>query len=136
MIARRVLFLILVVALGTSALVCASGGGGGTGTAAADSGAQAAAPKLPAGYSEPGAGSDLAKVSVGMNDTEVRKILGDPDNANAYMTGKAFNPFYFGGDTHRTDWMYKGKGRVVFSRNRWSGALKVVRVMANANELQ
>ena len=136
MIARRVLFLILVVALGTSALVCASGGGGGTGTAAADSGAQVAAPKLPAGYSEPAAGSPLSKVTVGMNDAEVRKVLGDPDNANAYMTGKAWIPFYYGPDTHRTDWMYKGKGRVVFSRNRWSGALKVVRVMANANELQ
>jgi hypothetical protein len=51
------------------------------------------------------------------------------------MTGKAWIPFYYGGDTYRTDWMYKGKGRVVFSRNQWSGALKVIRVMHNPNEL-
>jgi hypothetical protein len=30
--------------------------------------------------------------------------------------------------------MYKGKGRVVFSRNQWSGALKVIRVIYNPSE--
>jgi hypothetical protein len=82
----------------------------------------------------PPPGSPLAKVQVGMSDTEVRKILGDPDNANGYMTGKQFIPWYFGPDTSRTDWLYKGKGRVVFSRNRWSGNLAVVRVDYNPNE--
>ena len=86
-------------------------------------------------YSEPPAGSDLAKVQAGMNDAEVRKLIGDPDNSNAYMTGKAWIPFYYGPDTHRTDWMYKGKGRVVFSRNRYSGGLKVINVLYNPQEL-
>jgi len=71
-----------------------------------------------------------------MNDTEVRNIMGDASNANMYMTGKAFIPFYYGPDTHRTDWMYNGKGRVVFSRNRWSGALKVINVIYNPAEGQ
>jgi len=82
----------------------------------------------------PPPGSPLAKIQVGMSDTDVRKILGDPDNANGYITGKEFIPFYYGGDTARTDWLYKGKGRVVFSRNRWSGNLQVVRVDYNPNE--
>ncbi|HYB12366.1 MAG TPA: hypothetical protein VEG67_02775 [Myxococcota bacterium] len=82
----------------------------------------------------PPPGSPLAKIQAGMSDTEVRKILGDPDNANGYITGKAFIPYYFGPDTSRTDWLYKGKGRVVFSRNRWSGNLTVVRVDYNPNE--
>ena len=69
-------------------------------------------------------------------DCRVRKVLGDPDNANAYMTGKSWIPFYYGPDTHRTDWMYKGKGRVVFSRNRYSGGLKVIRILHNPNELE
>jgi len=30
--------------------------------------------------------------------------------------------------------MYNGKGRVVFSRNRYSGSLKVVRVIYNPDE--
>ena len=30
--------------------------------------------------------------------------------------------------------MYKGKGRVVFSRNRYSGQLKVINVIYNPDE--
>jgi hypothetical protein len=132
----RVVFVGLVSTLWLLGAACASQGGGASTGASGNTAAAGtpAKPALPPGYSEPAAGSPLSKVAVGMNDTEVRKILGDPDNANAYMTGKAWIPFYYGPDTHRTDWMYKGKGRVVFSRNRWSGALKVIRVMANANE--
>ena len=69
-----------------------------------------------------------------MTDTQVRNILGDPDNANAYVTGKAWIPFYYGTDTTRTDWMYKGMGRVVYSRNQYSGALKVIRIIYNPKE--
>jgi hypothetical protein len=87
-------------------------------------------------YSEAPAGSSLAKVQVGMDDVEVRKILGDPDNSNAYMTAKMWIPFYFGPDTHRSDWMYQGQGRVVFSRNRYNGELKVIKVLYNADELK
>jgi hypothetical protein len=126
----RILAFLMMTALWIG---CASGGGGEA--ASGDTAAKSSKGALPAGYSEPPAGSDLAKVQVGWNDAEVRKSLGDPDNANAYMTGKAWIPFYYGGDTYRTDWMYKGKGRVVFSRNQWSGALKVIRVMHNPNEL-
>jgi hypothetical protein len=87
-------------------------------------------------YSDVPAGSKLAKVQLNSNDAEVRKIMGDPDDSNAYMTGKAWIPFYFGPDTHRADWMYTGQGRVVFSRNRWTGGLKVIAVMYNPNELK
>jgi hypothetical protein len=30
--------------------------------------------------------------------------------------------------------MYKGQGRIVFSRNRYTGALKVISVLYNKNE--
>ena len=85
-------------------------------------------------WTAPPAGSPLAKVKSGMNDAQVRNLLGNPTNANAYMTGKAWIPFYYGPDTHRSDWMYEGVGRVVFSRNRYSGGLKVVRVIHNPDE--
>ncbi len=84
--------------------------------------------------STPPPGSPLAKVQLDMNDAQVRNILGDPDSSNAYMTGKMFIPFYFGPDTHRAEWMYEGKGRVVFSRNRWSGGLKVINVRYEPTE--
>ena len=112
----RVLALISMVAL----MGCASGGSSG---ASSD-------------YAEAPAGSALARVEVDMTDAEVRKILGEPDNSNSYMTGKQFIPWYFGPDTHRTDWMFRGQGRVVFSRNRYSGGLKVINVLYNPAELQ
>lgn len=118
-----------LLGVGLLFVACASGGSGASGDASQGTSAKQSQ------YSDAPAGSDLAKIQIGMNDAEVRKILGDPDDANAYMTGKAWIPFYYGPDTHRSDWMYKGKGRVVFSRNRWSGALKVIRVMYNPKEM-
>ena len=82
----------------------------------------------------PPAGSPLAKVQPGMNDAQVRSLVGDPDDSEAYMTGKMFIPFYFGPDTHRAEWIYRGKGRVVFSRNRWTGGLKVIDVRYEPKE--
>ena len=117
---RRVslVFLAFVIA---ALCACASGSGG---RQANDSPrAQAAAAKSVA----PPPDCPLSKVQPGMNDAQVRKILGDPDNARGYVTGKAWIPFYFGTDTTRNEWLYKGMGRVVFSRNQYSGSLKVIR---------
>ncbi len=85
-------------------------------------------------YSDPPSGHKLAKVELNMNGNDVLRILGDPDHSNVYQTGKAFIPFYFGTDAARSDWMYSGQGRVVFSRNRWTGALKVIKILYNPNE--
>jgi len=126
--------ILLLIAVSVTWIGCASGGNGAP---AGDETASAKAPAaMPAGYSEPPAGSKLAKVQVGWNEVEVRKALGEPDSSNAYQTGKGWIPFYYGPDTHRTDWMYRGQGRVVFSRNRYSGALKVIRVLYNPSELK
>jgi outer membrane protein assembly factor BamE (lipoprotein component of BamABCDE complex) len=85
--------------------------------------------------SEPAASaSRLAKVQTGMTPEEVRKLLGEPTGERTYPTGKAFIPFYYGSDTHRTDWKYKGVGRVVFGHNRYSGNMKVIRVDADPSE--
>lgn len=83
----------------------------------------------------PPAGSPLAKVTVGMSEQEVRELLGAPDDSNSYMTGKAWIPYNFGaGDKSRSDWMYKGQGRVVFTRNQWNGRLSVINVLYNPDE--
>jgi hypothetical protein len=115
----------IAMVLAISAFVmgaCASGGGGGGGG------------DYPPGYSAPPPGSPLAAIQINGTEFDVRKALGEPDNANAYMTGKAWIPFYFGTDVARTDWMYTGKGRIVFSRNRYTGALKVIKVLYNPQE--
>jgi hypothetical protein len=58
----------------------------------------------------------------------VREKIGAPTGEQVYPTGKAWIPFYYGPDTMRTDWKYKGQGRVVFSTNQWSHTSKVIRV--------
>jgi hypothetical protein len=126
MIARTGLFLLPLASLATAG--CA-GSGGSTEKARGDAPAKAS----PQAAAPPG-DSALAKVTLGMTDAQVRKEIGDPDNTTAYMTGKAWIPFYYGPDTHRADWIYHGKGRVVFSRNRWSGGLKAIDVRYDPSE--
>ncbi|HXC53213.1 MAG TPA: hypothetical protein VN634_20160 [Candidatus Limnocylindrales bacterium] len=79
------------------------------------------------------AGSPLAKIQDGMADTDVRRILGEPDSSKSYMTGKQFIPYYYGPDTGRTEYIYKGLGRITLTRNRYSGGLKVIRVDYDPN---
>ena len=66
-------------------------------------------------YPPPPANSKLAKVQVGMSAREVENILGPPTDESAYVTGKAFIPFYYGKDRWRRAYFYKGVGRVVFA---------------------
>ena len=125
MIRQRMLALALMVSVGALG-ACAMGGG----STADDTGTKSEAAKAegpPQGVAPP-AGHKMAKVEAGMNDGDVRRIMGEPQTRKVYMTGKAWMPWYWGSDTHRTEFKYKGSGRVVFNTNRWSGALKVVRV--------
>ncbi len=119
---RTTLFAVLIALVFVTGGCASEGGGGGSATRA-----------TPANTAPP-AGSPLSKVTVGMTDIDVRKVLGEPDRSNSYQTGKAWIPFYYGPDTARSDWMYDGQGRVVFSRNRYSGGLKVVNVIYNPSE--
>lgn len=84
----------------------------------------------------PPSNSQLSKIREEMDDNAVIAILGNPDDSNGYSTGKTHIPFYHGTDTFRVEWMYKGEGRVVFSKNRYSGRLKVIRIDYNPNELE
>lgn len=73
----------------------------------------------------------LYAVKSQMSPADVRQAVGDPKDSNSYMTGKQWIPFYFGSDTSRTEWSYGDDGYVVFTRNRYSGSLKVIRVSLN-----
>ena len=57
---------------------------------------------------------------------EVIAAIGAPDHVSDASTGKFAIPFYFGSDTRRVSWSYTGAGFVVFSRNAYSGVLRVV----------
>jgi hypothetical protein len=111
-----------------SGLGCASGGGGGSsgGSSAEPPAAAKPAAAKPADVPPP-ANSKLAKVTLGMTDSDVRKALGEPTSTKEYMSGKAWIPW--GTEGSRSEWTYKGEGLVVFGRNRYSGGLKVIRVL-------
>lgn len=94
----------IVAAIGLAALAAGC---------AAKSGSGAAAP-APAAQVIP-ANSPLAKIKIGMTAQEVSNILGMPTNQVSYASGKAWIPYYYGDDARRTEWSYKGLGRVVFT---------------------
>jgi hypothetical protein len=68
------------------------------------------------------------QVHEGMSDSEVRSVLGEPTSREEYITGKNFIPFYHGPDRSRSNWVYHGKGNIVFTRNSYSGTLSVIEV--------
>jgi hypothetical protein len=84
----------------------------------------------------PPAGSPLAKIQKGMPEDQVADVLGTPSSTNHYPTGKQWIPGYdwWGGDAYRTEWIYKGKGRVVFNKKPFSSRMRVIRVLYDPSE--
>jgi hypothetical protein len=70
-----------------------------------------------------------------MSVRDVETLLGPPNDESAYVTGKAFIPFYFGPDRTRRAYFYRGLGRVVFAGSGGFGASwHVERVEYDPNE--
>jgi hypothetical protein len=61
------------------------------------------------------AGSPFSRLQIGMPLREVEDLVGRPTDEGAYITGKAFIPFYFGSDRYRYELAYKGQGRLIFA---------------------
>lgn len=66
-------------------------------------------------------GSKWSKLQIGMHQSEVERILGVTSNIRAYVTAKAWIPFYFGGDSHRYEAVYAGQGSVAYTGGSWGG---------------
>jgi hypothetical protein len=60
-------------------------------------------------------GSKFSNLKIGMSRAEVYSIVGNPTDQGAYVTGKAWIPFYFGSDRYRYEAAYKGMGRLIFA---------------------
>lgn len=71
-------------------------------------------------------------IKEGMATEEVLAGIGAPDHVSSESTGKRAIPFYFGSDTRHVSWSYSGVGFVVFSRNAYTGELKVVETKLDA----
>jgi hypothetical protein len=63
----------------------------------------------------PAPNSRFPQLKIGMGMREVVDIVGPPTDQGAYITGKAFIPFYFGSDRSRFELIYKGQGRLIFA---------------------
>jgi hypothetical protein len=80
-------------------------------------------------------GGSFDQISQGMSMEEVYNLIGQPTSTTARPTGKAWAPFYYGGDTERLFALYKGKGRIVFSNSsRYSSVWRVVEIVPDSTE--
>ncbi|AKJ30478.1 hypothetical protein [Caldimonas brevitalea] len=85
---------------------------------------------------KPAPRSKFTKLQIGMTMRQAVNIAGQPSDEGAYITGKAWIPFYFGGDRHRYEMVYKGQGRLVFaggSLGDYTGG-NLIWIIHNANE--
>jgi hypothetical protein len=64
---------------------------------------------------KPARNSAFTKLEIGMSMKEVTDLIGQPTDSGAYITGKAWIPFYFGSDRHRYELVYKNQGRLIFA---------------------
>jgi hypothetical protein len=64
----------------------------------------------------PAPGSRFGKLQIGMSAKQAMDLVGTtPTDQGAYITGKAFIPFFFGSDRYRYEVVYKGQGRLIFA---------------------
>ena len=85
---------------------------------------------------KPGPGSRFTQLQIGMPMKQVTDLVGTPTDQGAYVTGKAYIPFYFGGDRYRHELVYKGQGRLIFaggSAGDWSNG-HLIWIIHNAAE--
>ena len=66
-------------------------------------------------FGKPAANSKFKSLQIGMSMKQATDIAGQPSDQGAYITGKAWIPFYFGSDRHRYEMVFKGHGRLIFA---------------------
>jgi len=82
----------------------------------------------------PAPDSKFAQLKIGMTLKQVENLVGPPNNSDTRITGKQYQPFYFGGDTQRTEAFYKGEGQLTFSNIRPdSPPDTLIRILVNPN---
>lgn len=83
----------------------------------------------------PAANSRFTQLRIGMPQQQVVDLVGQPTDQGAYITGKAFIPFYYGSDKSRWEMVYKGQGRLIFSNQAGFGSgYYLTWIIHNANE--
>lgn len=143
--------MVRVAALMTAVALLAGCQTGRNATGSSSAPAPAPAAKAPAGDTQrvkginnvegeitgkPAANSRFTRLSIGMGMRQVTDLVGQPTDQGAYITGKAFIPFYFGSDRYRHEMVYKGQGRLIFaggSAGDYSSG-QLISIIHNASE--
>ncbi len=126
--------LLVFVAVG-SLSACATPSGGASGGSGGHPAAKAHAKHAFYLNGKPRPGSKFAKLRSGMSRQEVQGLIGPPTSTTGHITGKQFIPFYYGGDTYRSDWYYKGEGELTFSQRYYrSSAEGLIYIRVNPKE--
>ena len=71
-------------------------------------------------------GGKFSRIRIGMPMKQVTDLIGQPTDTGGHVTGKAFIPFFFGGDTHRAEAYYKGEGHLTFSPSAFASTSMVL----------
>lgn len=80
--------------------------------------------------------SKWSKLQIGMQQNEVERIIGVSHNVRAYVTGKAFIPFYYGSDRHRYEVVYPGQGSVAYTGGSFGGGRGVLMMINYDSKIQ
>ena len=84
---------------------------------------------------KPAPGTKFTRVQIGMTAKQVMDIVGPPTDQGAYVTGKAWIPFYFGSDRYRHELAYKGQGRLIFAGSAgFDSNAHLIWIIHNAND--
>ena len=83
---------------------------------------------------KPAPGSKFTELKIGMPMKQVTDLIGEPTDQGAYVTGKAFIPFFFGGDKYRYEMAYKGQGRLVFAGQSMGTGGNLILIIHNKDD--
>lgn len=84
---------------------------------------------------KPAPGTKFTRLQIGMSRQQVLDIVGQPTDQGAYITGKAFIPFFWGSDRYRHELAYKGQGRLIFAGSSgFDSNAHLIWIIHNAND--
>ena len=83
---------------------------------------------------KPAKNSKFTSLKMGMGMKQVTDIVGDPNDQGAYVTGKAFIPFYFGDDKLRHEMAYKGQGRLIFAMQSYGSGAYLIKIVHDSKD--
>lgn len=78
--------------------------------------------------------SPFNKLQIGMPMKQVMEIVGVADDEGSYSTARSYIPFaHYAGDNVRSEGVYKGRGRLIFSQAN-NGGTYLIKIIHDASE--